>query len=166
MQPWILAVLFAVVGALCLQSGFFAVITVGITALVWYQRQRTTHLTPPRTRVEQHAAHRKISELRQFLSPHFPKLETLPIELSKTTSYTINKERVFLCLFDEQGNLYHDNMLVYVLLHEYAHVVNADIGHTQSFHATFDTILRRAHSLGLYDPTVPPTDGYCEHRIT
>jgi hypothetical protein len=33
-------------------------------------------------------------------------------------SYTINKEKVYLCLKDEKDEYYNRNMLIYVLLHE------------------------------------------------
>lgn len=35
-------------------------------------------------------------------------------------SYTINKEKVYICLKDEKDEYYNQNMLMYVLLHEYA----------------------------------------------
>lgn len=85
-------------------------------------------------------------------------------------SYTVNKKKIYLCLYDKKtGELYNKNMLVYVLLHELAHVLNEgnadpaqDIGHTEAFHAVFDKLLDRAEELGVYDPDVPLVDKYCE----
>ena len=140
MQFWVLIIVFVVI----------------IVAVSAWPRS-----TPPHNN---RVALAKIHELRVLLSPYFPRLEHLPIVVSESTSYTINKERVFLCLFDEHGRLYHDNMLVYVLLHEYAHVINSDVGHTQAFHTTFDSILLTAQTAGLYNPAIPLADKYCDYH--
>ena len=78
-------------------------------------------------------------------------------------SYTINKEKVYICLLDEDGQYYEENMLVYVILHELAHVICDEIGHTDKFHRIFDELLDKASSKGLYDPTVPIIRDYCQY---
>lgn len=79
-------------------------------------------------------------------------------------SYTINKERIYLCLKDEHGDYYPMNMLIYVLLHEFSHFINKeDIGHTPKFHAIFEDILEKAHDLGIYNASIPPIQNYCGH---
>ena len=78
-------------------------------------------------------------------------------------SYTLNKKNVYLCLKDKKtGGYYTSNMLTYVLLHELAHVLNKDVGHTESFHRVFDNLLKRAEQVGCYDPSIPVTENYCE----
>uniref|UniRef100_A0A6C0D1H5 Uncharacterized protein n=1 Tax=viral metagenome TaxID=1070528 RepID=A0A6C0D1H5_9ZZZZ len=76
-------------------------------------------------------------------------------------SYTINKEKIFLCLKDEHNDYYDMNMLVYVLLHEISHVFCTNIGHTQEFHDIFEAILKKATELGIYDPTLEIRNDYC-----
>lgn len=76
-------------------------------------------------------------------------------------SYTINKEKMFLCLYDEKGKYYDKNMLIYVTLHELAHVFNPSIGHTQLFHETFEKILKQAEKVGVYNPNIKPIHDYC-----
>ena len=39
------------------------------------------------------------------------------------------KQKVYLCLKDENNEYYNDNMLIYVALHELAHVLCDEIGH-------------------------------------
>lgn len=79
-------------------------------------------------------------------------------------SYTIDKHKIYLCLRDEMGELYPKNMLVYVLCHEYAHVLNKQsIGHDESFNEVFAKVLARATELGLYDPTQPIIQNYCNY---
>lgn len=104
----------------------------------------------------------KIDELRQKLSKVFHKeLENTEIAGSNK-SFTINKQYIHLCLKNKSGEYYSDNMLIYVLLHELAHVLCDEIGHTDKFKDIFTDLLLRAAQHGLYDPTIPPEDNYCE----
>jgi hypothetical protein len=68
-------------------------------------------------------------------------------------------------MLDEHGHMYDDHMLTRVLLHEYAHVVNADVGHTRAFQITFDKILTLAEKAGVYISTLLLNPSYCLHRI-
>ena len=78
-------------------------------------------------------------------------------------SYTINKERIYMCLKDETGNYYSENMLIYVLLHELGHVLSKSIGHTDEFYRIFDDLLLEATKNNLYDPNQPIVKDYCQH---
>jgi hypothetical protein len=78
-------------------------------------------------------------------------------------SYTINKKDVFICLKDEYGEYYPFNMLVYVLAHEYAHVISKSIGHTDEFHGKFDACLDIMIKEGFYDPSQEIIIDYCNH---
>jgi hypothetical protein len=78
-------------------------------------------------------------------------------------SYTINKEKIFLCLKDEKGEYYTDNMLLYVLIHELAHCVCKEIGHTDTFNEIFQVLLDKASSLGIYNPNIPIVQDYCQY---
>lgn len=84
------------------------------------------------------------------------------VSLSKgDKSYTINKEDIFLCLKDENNQYYHDNMLVYVLLHEISHSICDEIGHTEKFHRLFSALTKKAVELGIYDDQIPLIRDYC-----
>ncbi len=79
-------------------------------------------------------------------------------------SYTINKEKVYMCLKNSTkgGEYYDEQTLVYVLLHELAHVLCPNVGHTKEFQEIFDALLDVAVKDGIYDPkSVIPLD-YCE----
>lgn len=78
-------------------------------------------------------------------------------------SYTINKKNVYICLKDENGGYYDENMLTYVALHELAHSLCDEIGHTEKFHKIFDQLLEKARQEGVYDPNIPLTEKYCGH---
>ena len=79
-------------------------------------------------------------------------------------SYTINKQHIFMCMKDENGNYYDDNMLFYVASHECCHVLCGEIGHTKLFHKMFDALLEKAIELGLYDPNLPLVQNYCNYN--
>lgn len=78
-------------------------------------------------------------------------------------SYTINKKKIYLCLKDENGRYYDTNMLMYVALHELAHVLCNEIGHTKKFHEIFHMLLDRAKQKNLYDPSKPIIQDYCNY---
>lgn len=77
-------------------------------------------------------------------------------------SYTINKEKVHLCLKDENGDYYDENLLTYVLAHELAHVICSNIGHTPEWNAIFEQMLVELTDEGLYDPSQGVDPTYCE----
>jgi hypothetical protein len=78
-------------------------------------------------------------------------------------SYTINKEKVYMCLKDEKGQYYDLNLLTYVLAHELAHVICESVGHTPEFHEIFDQLLKELVNDGYYDPSQGVDPTYCEY---
>lgn len=78
-------------------------------------------------------------------------------------SYTINKEKVYMCLKDEDNTYYSMNMLTYVLLHEIAHVLCDEIGHTEKFHRIFEQLISKATDMGIYNPSIPIVQDYCQY---
>jgi hypothetical protein len=78
-------------------------------------------------------------------------------------SYTINKQNIYMCLKDENGSYYPQNMLIYVLAHEFAHVLCNSIGHTEEFHNIFDDLMAELIKDGFYDPKEEIILDYCEH---
>lgn len=79
-------------------------------------------------------------------------------------SYTLNKEKIYLCLTDENGNYYSKNTLMYVLIHEMAHVISDSVGHTGEFHTTFEQLQDEAAKAGIYDPSIPIESNYCGYE--
>lgn len=76
-------------------------------------------------------------------------------------SYTINKEKVFLCLKDKQGEYYDNNTLIYVTLHEISHTLSTTVGHDENFNRIFDAILKKAEEMKIYNPKKPIVQDYC-----
>jgi hypothetical protein len=78
-------------------------------------------------------------------------------------SYTINKEKVYICLKDENANYYDDNTLIYVIAHELSHAICDEIGHTEKFHLIFDALLEKMEEEGLYNSKFPIKNDYCNN---
>ena len=77
-------------------------------------------------------------------------------------SYTINKEKIFLCLKDKNDEYYDTNMLLYVLLHEISHALCDEVGHTKKFNDIFNALLKEAVKKGIYDENKPIMQNYCQ----
>ena len=104
----------------------------------------------------------KLDEIKILSSSVHPVIENIEL-YEDDKSYTINKEKVYLCLKDKKtGTYYSNNMLVYVFLHEVAHILCDEIGHTDKFKRIFEDLLYKATKAGIYNPSIPVIDDYCE----
>jgi hypothetical protein len=88
------------------------------------------------------------------------------------TSYSVNKgEKVHLCLRQRQGgneSLVQENVMVFVSLHEMAHMITPSVGHEPEFWNNFGWLLREAEKIGVYqyqDFKAQPV-AYCGVEIT
>ena len=92
-------------------------------------------------------------------------------ENSKYTSYSINKgEKIVLCIRskDQQKKLVDLNTMMFVVLHELAHIATKSIGHTPEFWDNFKWILKEAVGTNTYisqDFRSKPVE-YCGIQIT
>jgi hypothetical protein len=93
-----------------------------------------------------------------------PKIKDISFYASNE-SFTEDKKRIYLCLKDKNDKYYPYNMLIYVALHETAHVLSPtiDLNHTSTdFINNFSNLIKKATELKLYDPTLPMIDHYCK----
>jgi predicted metal-dependent hydrolase len=66
------------------------------------------------------------------------------------TSYSINKgEQIVLCLRNKD-KLMDINTMMFVVLHEFAHLATESIGHTEEFWTNFKWILEESTNIGIY----------------
>jgi hypothetical protein len=92
---------------------------------------------------------------------------------SSDTSYSENKgQKIVVCLRDKtkkpQYPLIDENTVMFVMLHEMAHLMTETIGHTPEFWTNFKRMLHDAVQLGIYQPVnyaQQPTP-YCGMTIT
>ena len=90
-----------------------------------------------------------------------PKFGSIPL-FSGKGAYTDNKSEITLCLVDPNTRREYDsNTIMYVALHELAHVVSKGIGHGEEFRQNFSKLLLEGERLGFYDPSKPMTTTYC-----
>tara|TARA_B100001123_G_C15327992_1_gene1030227 strand:+ start:3571 stop:4149 length:579 start_codon:yes stop_codon:yes gene_type:complete len=95
--------------------------------------------------------------------------ESSPSE--KYTSYSVNKgDKIVFCLRsrDEKQKLVKENVMMFVALHELAHVMTKSVGHTEEFWDNFRYLLKKAIHIGVYkeiDFANNPVD-YCGTKIT
>jgi predicted Zn-dependent protease with MMP-like domain len=68
------------------------------------------------------------------------------------TSYTVNKgEKIVVCLRQKNGNLVDLNTLMYVIIHEMAHICDlTSIQHDKKFWDNFEWLLKEAINIGIY----------------
>lgn len=72
----------------------------------------------------------------------------------KYTSYTVNKgEKMVFCIRSKIFNEIHDmNTIMYVAIHEMAHVACPEYGHTNLFKQIFTFLLIQSSAIGIYTP--------------
>ena len=77
--------------------------------------------------------------------------ETVPG--SKYTSYSVNKgEKISICIRNTDNSFMDMNTILFVTIHELAHVMTISTGHTEEFWSNMKFILEVAESIGLYKP--------------
>lgn len=72
---------------------------------------------------------------------------------SDLTSYSVNKgEELSFCLRSKKNNNIHElNLLIYVALHEMAHIACPEIGHGPLFKKIFKFLTEKAIEIGIYE---------------
>jgi hypothetical protein len=88
-----------------------------------------------------------------------------------STSYTINKgEMMHLCLRNKDKNktLHEHNLLMFVIIHELAHIASKSIGHNDEFYENFKFLLNESSELGIYHPVnfKNNPEEYCGINVT
>jgi predicted metal-dependent hydrolase len=68
------------------------------------------------------------------------------------TSYSVNKgEEIVFCLKSKETKEFHDiNLILYVAIHEMAHIGCPEVGHTQLFKEIFAFFITEAIELNIY----------------
>mgnify|MGYP001452279814 CR=1 FL=1 len=72
---------------------------------------------------------------------------------TKYTSYSVNKgEKIVFCLRskDDKQELSDLNLMMFVAIHELAHVMTKSVGHTEEFWDNFRYLLKKAMKLNIY----------------
>jgi hypothetical protein len=69
------------------------------------------------------------------------------------TSFIKNKRIIVLCMRSkDDGKLHEENTLLFVVIHELAHMMNDKYGHGSDFWGLFKFLLNCAVEMGIYEP--------------
>jgi hypothetical protein len=118
------------------------------------------------------AKHPKREGVSRLVKGFNPKkiMETLPT--SKYTAYSENKgEKIAFCLNrkkEDNANLIDESTLMFVAIHEIAHVMTKSIGHKTEFWDNFKFLLENAKEADIHNPIdykQKPSD-YCGMKIS
>ncbi len=105
--------------------------------------------------------HPLLDQVRANFAKINPKYAEIPLR-SGDSAFTENKEVITLCLADPNtGKDYDMNTLMYVSLHELAHVTSTTVGHGENFRKRFAELLKQGAELGFYNPRKPIPVSYC-----
>ncbi len=109
--------------------------------------------------------------VKRLLVKYNPDNITESSKNSKYTSYSVNKgEKIVFCIRsrDDKEKLVEPNVIMFVALHELAHVMTKSIGHTEEFWDNFRFLLKEAIIAKVYryqDFRKKPVK-YCGTEIT
>lgn len=69
------------------------------------------------------------------------------------SSFTLNKKKMSICLRDDNTKAFHDiNDIMFVCIHELAHIINPTYGHPKSFWQYMKFLLHESVEIGIYSP--------------
>tara|TARA_B100000683_G_scaffold82093_1_gene81001 strand:+ start:3030 stop:3599 length:570 start_codon:yes stop_codon:yes gene_type:complete len=69
------------------------------------------------------------------------------------TSYSVNKgEKISLCIRSKDDSLSDMNTTMFVMIHELAHVMTPEVGHTKLFWDNMKYLLEQGEKIGVYTP--------------
>jgi len=93
-----------------------------------------------------------VTNTRLLISRYKPDNITENIFTSDAVAFTVNKgDEVSFCLKTGNNNVFYDiNTLVFVAIHELAHIGSENMGHTKEFVDFFIFLLHEAISVGIY----------------
>ena len=97
--------------------------------------------------------HGKKHCVKRLLENYHPDNISEGAKSNKYTSYSVNKgEKIVFCLRsrDAEEKLVDLNVLLFVAIHELAHVMTKSIGHTEEFWTNFKFLLEQAIEIGVY----------------
>ena len=117
---------------------------------------------------------RELLKYKPFIETIYNKIDSVSVRENEGnndfTSYSVNKgEELVFCIRSKTNNKIHDiNDLMYVAIHEIAHIGCPETGHTKLFANINLYLLRKALQMGLYryvDYSMNPVE-YCGMTLT
>jgi predicted metal-dependent hydrolase len=102
---------------------------------------------------------RVLQRVRSHLLPLIEYYNLLDVAVTPRLSgaLTFNKNDITMCVRED----YSIAELSYVMLHEYAHVINNTHGHDSEYWRTFEEVLAQARAMGIRVDSRFATQPYC-----
>jgi hypothetical protein len=108
----------------------------------------------------------KIEEIKSLISIILPDVKNISIS-EGNNSFTRNKEQIYICTKDENGEYYSNNMLIHVTIHELSHILCNEYDttdyHSNAFYKIYNDLLKKAIKAKIYDPSIPKVQNYCNY---
>ena len=107
-------------------------------------------------RLVQHLSRSSYPEYKEYIKNLAMRIKNVDIKesspYSQYTSYSVNKgEQLVFCLRSKVTNDLHEmNIIMFVAIHELAHIACPEIGHTNLFKKIFIFLLKVANEVGIY----------------
>jgi hypothetical protein len=76
-------------------------------------------------------------------------LKEIQFRKSKDKSYTLDKQKIYMVTERENGQKYNQDTILFVLLHEVAHIISPDEHHTIKFFEIEKKLHKKAIELGF-----------------
>lgn len=91
------------------------------------------------------------ADVQRLKAGYNPRVVSEGSPSSGYTSYTIDKGvRMVLCMRQTDGSFVPKNVIMYVAIHELAHVMTKQVGHEDVFWKNNARLLNEAQTIGLY----------------
>lgn len=133
-------------------QGLFLVLVIGLILLIAFVFSHRSYYSDK---------HPILDQVRSNFSMLNPEYANIPLR-EGDSAYTENKSVITLCLKNPENGKYYDiNTLMYVSLHELAHIISKTHGHNDEFRENFSKLLKKAAQIGIYNPRIPIPDTYC-----
>lgn len=97
--------------------------------------------------------HKNDIRIHRLIKNYKPEKLSESIPKANYTSYSVNKgEKIVFCIRskDEKEELVSINTIMFVAIHELAHVITKSIGHTDEFWNNMKFLLKKSIKIGIY----------------
>ena len=102
-------------------------------------------------RLLQHIKNEERSGVKYLVNRYNPDKLSETALGAKYTSYSVNKgESIAMCLREPNNSFIDMNTVHFVIIHELAHVMTSEVGHTKLFWENMGYLLRKASEIGIY----------------
>lgn len=110
----------------------------------------------------------KLQMIKENLIKIDPRANKVEFYTDSNEAYTLGKKEIYICVKDSKGEYYNNNTLMYVALHELAHVLIPEdtSKHPPKFDNLFNQLKERAAYMGLYNPSIPFPSEYCGKKLS